>query len=255
MEEERLLARSLLHDPLVLYGSRCLNKEDVQQISHMILDQLNKRERYALRKLTETFDYHYVPITGESVLGTIELLYTCIAERKVVELQYVNARKESKTHHLRPLSIAFDQGYLYLIARPDEGTASPAVKHFRMDRVRSARITRHSFKEHQHGADYFKPGEHVNHAYLMHTSDNESIRAVLKVEPWLVSYLKPTFPVHSFVRLEEGREVYQVMVAQEDSLLFWLLQQRTWVEVLQPDSLREKLKQTIGDMARMYKLM
>ncbi|MBO9604635.1 MAG: WYL domain-containing protein [Paenibacillaceae bacterium] len=236
----------------MLYGSRSLSKHDLEPLKTIIFGLLTADERKAMKKITDTYDLHYVPMTEQSSLFAVfHDLYRSIRQQKVIRMTYTTSSQETKEYAIAPISIVYDEGFFYAIAYVRYDTDSPGVRNFRIDRIGRYRVTANQFVKPQHADNFFEGGKHANLSYLMHSGD-KTIHATVKVEPWLGHYLRSKFPLHQLLRKEGERDVYRITVSHEQSLLFWLLQQRTWAEVLSPASLRETIKQEIRAMAAMY---
>ncbi|WP_217592115.1 YafY family protein [Cohnella sp. GbtcB17] len=236
---------------IILYGSRSLQKEELNKLAGKIFDRLDSSNRRSARKVTESYAVNYVPMIDKELLPLIRVIFDCILEQRVLQFEYTTSGMEKTEAMVAPLSIAYDRGFFYMIASKSLNADHAERRNYRIDRMQRPRKLRRGFAKEQSGSGFFEAGRYYNQSYLMHSGSAE-IEATIRIKPSIAQYLEPAFPTHRLIREEDGCLVYKVTVAHEDSLLFWLLPQRTWAEVLAPQSLRNKLKETIADMARLY---
>lgn len=235
----------------ILYGSRSLPLQDLHHLTEFIFNSLKASERLQIKKITESYNANYVPMIQNAVLDCIRELYACILSQNIVEITYTNNDLATTTFPIAPLSIAYDEGYFYCIAYKNWDSEQPQIRNYRIDRILGYRKKRKKFTKLLDGSRFFEAGKYANLSFMMHSGER-IIHATIRVKPFIANHLKSKFPVHRFLRKENDHEVYQVTVSHEESLLFWLLQQRTWAQVLSPQSLRDKMKEAIIDLARMY---
>lgn len=236
---------------ILLYGSRSLCRDDIEQLIDFIQIPYSREFVAPLRQqLMPSYRHNYKPMTEKSIFKMLREIYKGIVNQAVLKIQYSNHQGVSKNHEIAPRSVSFDQGYYYLIAnsvtKPEQGALN-----FRVDRIESIKVTKKRFPVNHNGADFFKPGEHVNMSYLMHSGDKQ-VQVKLKLESWLVQYMQDQFPYHDFAGKDGDKEIYTITVKDEDSILFWVLKQRNWVEILEPATLRHKIKETIQSMLQIY---
>lgn len=235
---------------VMLYGSRSLNAADTRQLIDMASERFLPETRRQVDKLLASFHHHHMPMTEHSLLTLLGDLRTGIVDQRVLRIAYADHQDRKKQHDISPYSLAYDQGYFYVVARsltePERG-----VWNFRLDRIRKLTLTKTKFALQQFGPDRFLAGEHANMSYMMHVGDRP-LTVVMKMERWLVSYMEDQFPYHEYVKSTGGQDVYRVTVKNEQSILFWVLRQRDWIEVLEPLTLRETIKDILTAALRQY---
>ncbi|NIK78761.1 putative DNA-binding transcriptional regulator YafY [Paenibacillus castaneae] len=235
----------------MLYGSRSLPKQDLDHLTQYIFNRLHVAERMQVKKITSSYELNYRPMIEKSVLKCIRDLYSCILNHTIIEITYTRSSLETKSFPIAPLSITYDEGFFYCVAYKDIDAEQRPIRNYRIDRINKYKIKKSKFTKPLDGIHFFEAGKHSNYSFMMHTGDS-IITATIKVKPFLSNYLKSKFPVHEFIRKDGEQEIYKVTVSNEESLLFWLFQQRTWAEVLSPQSLRDKMKAEIASLAQMY---
>jgi len=238
----------------MLYGNRSLRKEELDRLRNMLFGLLSDKERIQIRKITDSYDINYVPMIDSLIFDCIRDIFDCIQRQNAMRIDYMTSDLKEKSYTIAPLSIAFDEGFFYVFGNINLLSDQPAYRNFRIDRIQKYETTNETFRKNQHGDHIFRAGERLNQSFMMHSGDS-LVNVTIRLEPWLSRYLISKFPIHTFLREENGKEIYQITVSDEKSLLFWLLPQRTWAEVLSPRSLRDQLKSTITDMARMYEII
>lgn len=74
----------------------------------------------------------------------------------------------------------------------------------------------------------------------------------LKVANVTVEYIQRALPEARIISENTTHTLMEVIVAGEEGILRWIFNQRQFVEVLSPQSLRERVKDSIKEMVKLY---
>lgn len=97
----------------MLYGSRSFTKEELRHLVSLILELLPDQERVLLRKLTDSYDFNYVPMVNRFMIPYMKELHICIREQKMVYINYTTLKGEQKRYSIAPVSIAYNEAIDY----------------------------------------------------------------------------------------------------------------------------------------------
>ena len=242
----------------ILLESRAFTRKEIGEIlDKLIRGCAVKRDKELVSDLIASEKHHYVELRNHSCIqDTLWELGEHIKQHNVLKLIYekqVNA-KERVTRLVEPVAIQFSEYYFYLhasyIAEENNGEILrkyeyPAI--FRIDRIVSFREIGKRFREEY--ATRFTEGEFRKRTQFMYAGDLKHVR--LKYTGNSVDVILDRLPTAEIVA-QNGNEYEISAEAYGKGLLMWLLSQGNAVEVLAPQSVREEMKEMLGEMMGKY---
>ena len=200
---------------------------------------------------------------NQQLFLTIEILNEAIAEKKKVAFHFLEygIDKEAtvvkrpdgnpKKYIVSPYQMVITNGRYYLICAHDKGDYA---YHYRLDYVRDVNILDkepirplRDVRELKNGLDLSK--HMAEHIYMF---SGESIRVKFLASKHIIGAILDWFGT-DVVFTDVGEEsVIATVTVKEKAMLYWALQYGKSVEVLEPASLREEIRQAVADMYRKY---
>lgn len=184
---------------------------------------------------------------GQYHLSTI---VEAMVHNQVLEMKYRKfADSEPYTSLVEPYSVKLSHQRWYLLGRKDH---RPHLQIFALDRIQQLRILPH--EEFQMPAD-FCPAEYFEHYFGVHTGGGlapSSIR--IRANSFWSNYLR-TLPIHRSQRVVETTPdgcIFEFVMASTPDLLNHLLSYGPGIEVLEPSSLRDLLRDNVRQMSLLY---
>jgi predicted DNA-binding transcriptional regulator YafY len=177
----------------------------------------------------------------------LEDLQKALAEKRRVIIQYQPpAAEQPKEYTLHPYQIYFKRRALYVDAY-DPDAASYRV--FRLNRISAVRPTEMHFTRH---ADYNFVQRH-RHSFSVFVGDRVQrvrVRFAKRISP----YVREACWHHSqrFSEEPDGSLLFEVEVNEPREVGWWVLGWGAEAEVLEPESLRQELRETAERLARLY---
>jgi len=160
---------------------------------------------------------------------------------------------EPRRYIVSPYEIVISNGHYYLIGIPDW---VDRIYHFRLNSICNTEVLRsekrRSLKEipgYENGLDLAKYMK--EHPYMM--SSGESVRVKFCLEKHAIGQVLDWFGKDVQFSDESEEKVSAVITVNENAMLYWALQYGLYVEVLEPESLREKLRNAVAKMTEKYK--
>lgn len=195
---------------------------------------------------------------NKQLMYAVDTVNDAISGRKKIGFIYNDYRTDFKLHPRRdkeyivnPYQMVANNGHYYLIGNYD---THDNVSHYRLDRMTCVRILdekrkpRKTIKEFENG--YNLPRHMAEHIYMF---SGKSVRVKFTISKGMVNELVDWFG-KDFNILKSDEEMMEVsVICNEDAMFFWALQYGEYVEVLEPKSLRDRVKRTVTDMAKRYK--
>lgn len=175
----------------------------------------------------------------DSLAPKISLIQDAIEERKQIAFRYYAPDGES-VRKIEPYYLIFKWSSWYVWGwcqkRQD-------FRLFKLNRSENLRKTEEEFEPRQ---------------VLLPDLSNErifpaNIRVKALFAPEMKWRLVEEFGPHCFKRQEDGSLLFQIDYTDEDTLLGWLLTFGAKVEVLEPQTIRQKLLETAEEMIAVYK--
>lgn len=245
---QSISAEELLSITKILLESRALNTDEMQKVIQSLLQQSNKEEARLIQLLVGNELIHYEPLKHNKPL--LELLWqlaVSIKNKQLIEIVYDRMDLQEKTRVIKPVSIMFSEYYFYIIGFMHEHHFKTPVV-FRVDRIKQFQPLNQKYKIPEQ--DRLEEGVLRKRVQFMYTG--ELIHLRFKFLGVSLEAVLDRFP-NAFVvkELENGwlieAEVYG------NGCIMWLLSQGKKIEVVQPLSLREEMKQTVECMADFYR--
>ena len=175
----------------------------------------------------------------------------CFVDRIPCEIEYLNAqgvvsRRVVRTYFLEPRP---ESRTVYLYGHDDR---SDAPRWFRMDRIRAARDVRIAGT--YTVPEDFDITEVTRSSWGVWQAGGDLAEVVLRFQPAIAARVRQSVwhPSAELSDCSDGAIEMRVRVASEIEMRPWVLGWGALVEVLQPESLRQHVAQSMRDGARMY---
>ena len=210
-----------------------------------------------VNELISNEKYHYVELHHkEYIQDKLWHIGVDIKEHNLMEMQYLKAdtSQEAVKRIIEPVALLFSEYYFYLnafIVEKDEDDKYvhkydyPAI--FRIDRIKSYKDTGEKFRITY--ADRFEEGEFRKRIQFMYAGRLMNIRLrYTGKSPEAILDRLPTARI-------TGKDKEGCLIEAEvygNGIIMWLLSQGAQIEVMEPESLRKKMKDTIKKMAEKY---
>lgn len=196
---------------------------------------------------------------NKQLMYALDSVNDAIAERKKIKFTYNVYGTDFKLHPKRdipyivnPYQIVANNGFYYLIGNYDK---YDDISHYRIDKMTNVEILEEKVKPKKEISDfsqgYSLPRHMAEHLYMF---GGPSVRVKMLAPENMMSELVDWFGKDFIVRKsQEDGQIEVVVKVNENSMFFWALQYGPYVEVLEPSSLRARIKDAVSDMERKYR--
>lgn len=199
---------------------------------------------------------------NKQLFYTIEILNEAISKKKQVELVHSNYGTDLKPHPaadengnikkqvINPYQIVAANGRFYLICNNDR---YDNIIHYRLDRITDIRLLKtpvkpiRSLPEAKAGLDL--PKHMAEHVYMF---PGKAKRVTFRAKKYLMNDLVDWFGTDLFISDETEDEITVSVTVNLNAMRLWALQYALHVRVLEPESLREQLKEDVHRAAENY---
>ena len=203
--------------------------------------------------------FHYVELLHKKPLNDkLWDLGIAVKECRLVEIVYRKAGQQNLVNRIvEPVAILFSEYYFYLVAyiidenlgvqKPTQVYNYPAI--YRVDRLQDFHILPEKFNIPY--SERFEDGEFRKRVQFMY--GGELMKIQLRYTGHAVENLLDRLPMAEIKQQDDNGWIINVEVFGE-GIMMWLLGLGEQVEVLKPESLRQRMKEKIEKMGYLYKL-
>ena len=195
---------------------------------------------------------------NKQAMYSLDSINDAIADKKKIAFIYNTVGTDFKMHPRReepyivnPYQIVANNGKFYLIGNYDK---YDNAAHFRIDRMTDVRVLNEKakpmkqVKELENGLNL--PKHMAEHVYMFSGSGkNIKLETTADMMSELTDWFGTDFKI---VSKKDDRITIRVS-CNEEAMRFWALQYGPYVEILEPETLRKRIKDDIDGMAKKYK--
>ncbi len=250
--ELRLLIDSVLFSKYIPY-SQCKD----------LIEKLEKQSnKYFSAKVRHIRNLPMSMPANKELFYTIEVLDEAIEQGKQVAFKYTdfdlkmnrvarkNADGKDNEYIINPYQMVATNGRYYLICNPDK---YDSISHFRVDRISCIRLLDSPVKKMkkvmglENGLDL--PKHMAEHIYMY---CGESVNVKFRITRQLINDVVDWFGTAVKYSNETESTVDVTVKVNEDAMFNWAMQYGCYVEVLEPQSLREDVAAAVAEMNKKY---
>lgn len=230
----------------ILLESRALVKEEMDGIIKKLTQYSQEQNQQEISDFILNEQYHYQPLQHKRPLVDMLLNFMAyIKQQKKIKISYIRQDQKVVERTIIPLNIMFSEYYFYLATYTREDSTMPIM--YRLDRILNYEALEETFRINY--ATRFEEGEFRKRIQFMYPGN--LMRIKLKFWGASLEALLDRLPTARVIEQDETSTTVQVEV-YGPGIKMWILSQADRIEVLEPTSLREEMKNTILNMAKIY---
>lgn len=234
----------------ILFDSRAYTNEELHTIKDVLLNLTVVDDRKQVETLAKNELLHYTPVhkrSNLSLIGSVWLLANASHNSQFVDIYYLKEHDKTASYRrIKPLGVIFSEYYFYIIAY-DATKDNKFPLTFRIDRIIDFTVLDTKFT--QPHSSRFEEGMFRKRVQFMHTG--ELIYLKFKFTGRSPQAVLDRLPTAKLTEKDEHFIVTAEVFGR--GIQMWLLSQAQHIEVLEPRSLREEMKETITQMLALYK--
>lgn len=216
--------------------------------------------RYFTAKISHISNLPDLQYAGnKQLMYVLDAIHDAIAEKKKISFIYNVYGSDFKLHPKReepyvvnPYQIVANNGRFYLIGNYDKYNN---VSHYRLDRITCVEILdekvkpKNEIEEFANG--YSLPKHMAEHIYMF---GGPSVRVKIITYENMMSEMIDWFGMDFRVRKIGGEGQIEITVkCNENAMFYWALQYGSYVEVVEPSGLRERISEAVEEMYKKYR--
>lgn len=247
--ELRLLIDSLL-------SSKHIPTQQCKQLIEKLRKQSNKYFSHKVRHVINLPELEHTD--NKQLFYTIDILDEAIENNKKVTFFYNEYGLDKKLHPKRtekyivnPYQMVVANGRYYLIGNYDK---YDNISHYRLDKITEIEVLdgiAKSIKKVNGLSDGFHLPKHMaEHIYMF---GGESANILLSVQKDMIGEIIDWFGKDFRIMNDNGNSLDIKIKANENAIYYWAMQYCRFIEILEPKSLRDRIKETFVESCEKYK--
>ncbi len=194
---------------------------------------------------------------NKELFYTIDVLNDAIAKGKQVKFRYNSFDIDKKLHPrknrdgdiaeyvINPYQIVATNGRYYLICNYDHYNT---IANYRIDRITNIQMLDTDVKMIEHGLDF--PKHMAEHIYMF---SGDSILVRFRAKRSCLNEIIDWFGTNVDFSDITDDYITATVTVNEQAMLYWSMQYGQFVQILEPQSLIDKIKNVLDDMQEKYK--
>ncbi|MDR2168038.1 MAG: WYL domain-containing protein [Clostridiales bacterium] len=251
--ELRLLIDATLFSKHIPHGQR---KELIKKLAQQSNKYFNARIghiRTMPGHLTQSKELFYtIELLDEAISNKLKVAFKCMQYGVDKKLHPVkNADGSKREYIVSPYQMAVSNGRYYLICNHDN---SDKLYHYRLDIISGICILEDEparpIKEIRNFKDGLNLPKYMEEHFYMFSGDSENV--TFRAKKTLVGAILDWFGMNvQFFDITEDEITAKVRIGEND-MLYWALQYGLHVEILSPQSLRNKMREAVKEISEKY---
>ena len=246
--ELRMLIDSVLFSPI-------LTAKQAKRLIEKLRKQASRYFNARVSYICSVSKMHYAD--NRQLMYVLDQVSDAISEKKKIRFVYCSYGTDFKLHPKRekpyvvnPYQMVFNHGRYYLIGNYDK---YDNVVHFRLDRISEVEILDERVKDMsmvkglERGINL--PKHMAEHIYMF---SGEAVWVRMTVEKRLMNDLVDWFGKDFRIVRESEAVVWISVCCNEDAMFYWALQYGPYVEILEPQGLRDRIRENVWRMNEKY---
>ena len=192
------------------------------------------------------------------VLRNLDVLNDAIEQGRKVRFTYNSYGKDFKLHPKReepyivsPYQMVANQGRYYLLCSYD---TSNRLSHYRLDYMTKLEMLDEKVKSMDQMEDFVQgyslPKHMAEHIYMF---SGPSVQVKMRVSEHMIGALIDWFGKKFRIVQEEADKLIVSVACNEMAMKYWALQYGQYAEILEPESLRDEIREVVDCMASFYR--
>ena len=230
-----------------IQSSRAVSQKASDEFCARIMDNLSVHDREAMPPLAAPA----AKTDSDHVLRLIEILIKAAADRNPVEFRYYDLsvtrkkqyRRQNRLYHMIPYAVVSNAGRYYAVLYSED---HQSFANYRIDKMDMVQVL-----EEQADPVYFSLDDHIRSSFNMYHGDPQTVTADFDLN--LANVVFDEFGKDIIIsKVTKDRFTASIRTAVTPTLISWLLQFYDRMEVIRPQSLRDRMNEIGKTLARTY---
>lgn len=227
-----------------LINARAFMPVKMEIIQNALLNMLPQEEIENLKTILPSITESQRKLVNQEEINLSQIRKGMIDKRKISFMYLASGAEFPKFHKAIPYSFACDHGKYYVISKPE---SKDKLIHFRLDRMKDIII----LDEPGERPDEFEVMNYLKRTWYMYGGDEIKVTVRFK-EGCRQVVIERNMQEGSIVKEGDGYFDYEFITNGTDGIKIWLLGFGSSAEVLEPERLREEMREIAEGMVEVY---
>lgn len=236
--------------------SRTLSGEEAERLIKKLTGLGNKYFRAKVKHVCHL--PKLIHSDNKQVLLNLDVLNDAIEQERKVRFTYNSYGKDFQLHPRRkdpyivnPYQMVANQGRYYLLCSYDAGNR---LSHYRLDYMTKLEMLDEKVKPMDQMEDFVQgyslPKHMEEHIYMF---SGPSVQVKMRVSEHMIGALIDWFGKKFRIVQEEADKLIVSVACNKQAMRYWALQYGQYAEILEPESLRDEIREVVDCMASSYR--
>ncbi len=247
LSEEQTMAFLLGHTALCQYGGSAFEPEAKELYSLMLDKILDPDLRDSIRSMEDSVKFRTGHISGSLERTVVHSLFTAYLSRKTVVISYRKPGREPERREIQPYTFVNEAGEWSLLAYYPQ---REKILQFKLSRIESVEQLDQTFSI----SEEYDPNDFLNQGFDNWT-DGKSYQFVIRFNAKTAPHVDTRFhhETQEFTLLENGGCEIRFESEGLPAVARWVLGFGAGAEVIEPEELKEAIREEVLKMKDLYK--
>ncbi|WP_160690076.1 WYL domain-containing protein [Clostridium sp. C2-6-12] len=250
MEEssnKKLNCEELLAITKIILESRAFNKEEMNHLINILLNEVNFEKRKHIKELIRNELFNFVPLQhNKKILKLLWELSEIIRHKEITEISYIKVTNENVTRIIKPVAIIFSEYYFYLIAySADVEYDDPTI--FRIDRILDYKKIGQRF--YINDCKRFEDGEFRKRIQFMYQGKLSKVK--FEYCGVSIEHILDRLPTAEIKQVTENKYLVETEVYGQ-GIIMWILSQGKNIKLIEPVEMILRVKEELIKILENY---
>lgn len=198
-----------------------------------------------------------IKTTNESVYYNVDEIQQALSDNARITFQYFqwNVNKEKELRHdglryeISPWALTWDDENYYMVGYD---SVEDKIKHFRVDKMLKIKLVENSKREGKDKFETLDMGIYTKTVFGMYGGEEETV--VLKCKNSMAGVIIDRFGTEvNISKKDKDSFTARVNVQVSPQFLGWVFSMGDGIKVVGPDSVIDRMREELGNVARLYK--
>lgn len=230
----------------ILLENRVLNISEMKSVVNRLMTLVSKDHQKELQLIIGSELLNYQPINDrQNRIDKVWDMAQAILQEKCLEISYKSPYNQEKVSVVFPVSLYYDKHYFYLVAYQLSYQTYITLRIDRIGKYHSVDVAKPNISY----GKKFRDGDVRNQRVDAFIGEEIEVVVAFKYDPTVVL---DQFPTAKIVSQDKERKVITFKSQNTSGLYRWLLSQSEGLEVISPNSLRQKMKDLLENSLKAY---
>lgn len=236
-----------------VFSSKSIDGRHSRELANRLSNLLSSYQRKQYKYIYKADELNRT--NNKELFYNIDIINEAIEKNKQIQFEYnrfcyKENNKRKKPYIVNPYCLINNQGKYFLVCNYDY---FDEIGNYKLERIHNIKILDTDIKPikqvkgFENGLDIAK---YANENIYMFATN--SVNAIIQIyDDWATAYVEEWFGKNAKF-YEKDNKIYADVVVNESSLIYWCLQYGEVIEIIEPKTCRDKIRDIVTEMFKRY---